>query len=79
MGDIDEEDLVSNGTGLGMSRHRLAYDFVPGSQDGIRFQWDIDFQTFQGFFKNEMDGLGFLHKRLNFRLRISDFNFELST
>jgi hypothetical protein len=42
MGDIDEEDPVSNGTGLRMNRHRLAHDFVPSSQYGISLQWDID-------------------------------------
>ena len=32
MGDIDEEDLVSNGTGLAVSCHGLPYDFVPRSE-----------------------------------------------
>jgi hypothetical protein len=75
MGDIDEEDLVSNGTGLGVSCHGLPYDFVPRSQDGISLQWDIDLQSLQGFLKNGMDGLGFLHQRQNFRFQIADFGF----
>jgi len=62
MVDIDEEDLVSNGTGLGMTCHGLAYDFVPRSHDGIGLQRDIDLQRFQGSLENGMDGLGLLIK-----------------
>jgi hypothetical protein len=75
MGDIDEKDLVSDGTGLGMLCHGLAYDFVPRSYDGIGLQRDIDLQSLQGTLKNGMDGLGLLHKRLNFRFQIADFGF----
>jgi hypothetical protein len=61
MDDVDEKDLVSNGTGLGMFCHRLAYDFVPRSHDGIGLQRDIDLQSLQGILKNGLNGLELLH------------------
>jgi hypothetical protein len=61
MGDIDEEDSVSNGMGLRMGRHGLTNNLVPGSQYGIGLQRDIDLQGLYGFFKDGADRLRFLH------------------
>jgi len=61
MGDIDKEDPVSYGTRLGLNRHRLSHDFLPGSEDRIGLQGGIDLQCFEGFFKDRMEGLGFSH------------------
>ena len=75
MGDIDEEDSVSNGMGLRMSRHGLTYNFAPRPQYGLGLQGDIDLQGPYSLFKDGTDGLGLLHKRLNFRLQIADLGF----
>ena len=39
---IKEKQPIPNGMGLRMTRHGFAYDFIPRSQYGIGFQWDID-------------------------------------
>jgi hypothetical protein len=42
MGDIDEEDLVSDGTRLGVKSDRFAYDLLPGTPNRIALHRDID-------------------------------------
>jgi hypothetical protein len=78
MGDIDEEDLVSNGARLGMFCHGLAYDFVPRSYDGIGLQRDIDVQSLQGALKNGMDGLGLLHSYI-LKHQIPSTNYQINS
>ena len=52
MGNLNEKDLASDRTRLRMKSQGLAYDFSPGSKDGVGFQWDIDLQRLQSLLQD---------------------------
>jgi hypothetical protein len=52
MGDIDKEDSVSDGTGLGLKSNGFSHDLLPRTPDRIALQWDIDLQGLKGLLQD---------------------------
>jgi hypothetical protein len=52
MGDINEEDPISNGTGLSLMSNGIPHNLFPSAPNGITLQRDIDLQIFQGLLKD---------------------------
>jgi hypothetical protein len=58
MGDIHEEDTISDGTGLRLIGQGFTDDLPPRAPDGIGLQLSIDLEAFQGALEDRTNRLG---------------------